>query len=71
MPLIIGAVLIAHVANADAGLSALGVQIVFWSRVAYLPLYGFGIPYLRSLAWIAGLVGLGIVLFAVFTAARA
>lgn len=68
LPLVIGAVLIAHVANADAGRTALGVQIVFWSRVVYLPLYGFGVPYLRSLAWVVGLAGLVIILFAIFTA---
>ncbi|MDP3492602.1 MAG: MAPEG family protein [Hyphomonadaceae bacterium] len=68
LPLIIGAVLIAHLVNADAALTTLGIQLYFWARVIYLPLYGFGVPYLRSLAWVACLVGLGIVIYAVFTA---
>ena len=66
LPLIIGAVLIAHVAGADAGQAALGVQLYFWSRVAYLPLYAFGIPYVRGLAFVVGLAGLLIVLVAIF-----
>lgn len=50
-------------ANAD---TALGAQIYFWSRVAYVPLYAAGVPYLRSLAWGAALVGLLMVLKPLF-----
>jgi len=69
LPLIIGAVLVAHVAGADAGLTSLGAMLYFWSRVAYLPLYAFGVPLVRSLAFMVGLAGLIIVLYAIFTAA--
>jgi len=35
-----------------------GAQIWFWSRWAYLPLYVFGVPYVRSLAWLVSAAGL-------------
>lgn len=40
--------------------SALAVQLYFWARVVYLPLYAFGVPYLRSAAWAVSMVGIGI-----------
>jgi len=41
----------------DAG-TALGAQIYLWARVAYVAVYAAGIPYLRSLIWAAGVLGL-------------
>ncbi len=38
--------------------TALGAQVYFWARLAYLPLYAAGIPYVRTLAWAASLWGL-------------
>jgi len=52
---------LALVANA-AGLDAevmLGAQVAFWARIAYVPIYIAGIKYLRSLVWIVGVVGYG------------
>ena len=52
---------LALVANA-AGLdqeALMGAQIAFWARVAYVPIYIAGIKYLRSLVWIGGAVGYG------------
>lgn len=46
--------------------TALGAQLYFWARVAYLPLYAFGIPYLRSLVWTVSLIGLVMVLAGLF-----
>lgn len=42
--------------------TALGAQLYFWARVAYVPLYAAGVPYLRSLVWLASLAGLLLVL---------
>lgn len=61
LPLFLGAVLIAHVADRTSAMTALGAQIYFWSRVAYLPLYAFGVPIIRSLVWLVSIVGLGMV----------
>ena len=38
--------------------TALGAEIYFWARLAYLPIYIVGIPYLRTLVWIVSLWGL-------------
>ena len=46
--------------------TALGVQIYFWARVAYLPVYAAGIPYLRTLVWAVSLYGLVQVIAALF-----
>ncbi len=43
--------------KADAS-TALGAQIYLWARVAYLPVYVIGIPYLRTLVWVVALWGL-------------
>ncbi len=34
--------------------TALAAQTYFWARVAYVPAYVFGIPWLRSLIWGVG-----------------
>ena len=46
--------------------TALGAQLYFWARVAYVPVYAAGIPYLRALFWAVSLAGLLMVLFALF-----
>jgi uncharacterized MAPEG superfamily protein len=38
--------------------TALGAEIYFWARLAYLPIYIVGIPYLRTVVWFASLWGL-------------
>ncbi|HUD41915.1 MAG TPA: MAPEG family protein [Dokdonella sp.] len=43
-------------------MTALGAQLYFWARVAYVPIYAAGIPYVRSLVWVASVVGLLLVL---------
>jgi uncharacterized MAPEG superfamily protein len=68
LPLIVGAVLIAHVGGADPATTTLGAEIYLGARIVYLPLYAFGVPYVRSLAWLVCLVGLAIVLWGIFTA---
>ena len=46
--------------------TALGVQLYFWARVAYVPLYAAGIPYVRTLVWAVSFWGLIKVLVALF-----
>ncbi|MEM9278677.1 MAG: MAPEG family protein [Pseudomonadota bacterium] len=38
--------------------SVLAVQLYFWARVAYIPLYIIGIPFLRTIAWLASMIGI-------------
>lgn len=58
LPIFIAAVLIAHVADRESAQTLLGAQIYLGSRVLYVPLYGFGVPYVRSLVWAASFWGL-------------
>jgi len=44
--------------------TVLGAQIWFWARVAYLPAYAIGIPFLRTAVWAVALVGLVMVVSA-------
>ncbi len=64
LPLFAAAVLIAHVAGRDGALAAWGAALYFWARVVYLPLYAFGVPFVRSLVWVAAAAGLIMVLAA-------
>jgi len=66
LPLFIGAVLIAHLASANGALTVWGSALYFWGRVAFVPLYAVGIPFIRSLVWVVSLVGLVLVLVAPF-----
>ena len=61
LPIFIAAVLIVHVAGREGAQTALGAQIYLAGRVAYVPLYAFGVPVLRSLVWIVSIAGLGMV----------
>ena len=45
-----------------ACLLAIGAWLWLGARVAYLPLYAFGVRYLRSLAFIVSAVGLLLIL---------
>lgn len=42
--------------------SALGAQLYFWARAAYVPVYAAGIPYLRTVVWAVSVAGLLMVL---------
>ena len=46
--------------------SALGAQIYIWGRLIYVPVYMMGIPWLRTIAWIASLAGILLVMSAVW-----
>jgi uncharacterized MAPEG superfamily protein len=50
--------MVTHVANANPERATLGADIFFWSRLAFVVVYYAGIPYLRTLVWTAGSVGL-------------
>ncbi|MDQ1153023.1 MAPEG family protein [Brevundimonas sp. SORGH_AS_0993] len=66
LPLFIGAVLIAHVIGAAGALTVWGTALYFWGRVAFVPLYAMGVPYVRSAVWLVSLSGLVMVLASLF-----
>lgn len=64
LPLFAAAVLGAIAADRLGWKTELGAHLYFWSRVIYLPLYAAGIPKLRTLVWMMGIVGLVLVIWA-------
>lgn len=65
-PFFAAAAIAVVVTGNDGPASALGAQLYFWARVIYLPLYAFGVPYLRSLVWTVSLWGILQVLWPLF-----
>ncbi|MGY0611189.1 MAPEG family protein [Luteimonas sp. A501] len=65
-PMFAAAVLAVVLAERTGDQTALGAQVYFWARVAYIPVYASGIPYVRSLIWGVSLVGILLVLVALF-----
>src|SRR5215831_14825427 len=45
------AVLMAQLLGRHTAISAIGAQVYFWARVAYVPAYAFGIPFVRTAFW--------------------
>lgn len=66
LPLFAAAVIMAHIAGKDGALTALGAHLYFFGRLIYVPLYAFGVPYIRSLVWLVAAAGLVLVLAALF-----
>ncbi|MBU3973006.1 MAG: MAPEG family protein [Alphaproteobacteria bacterium] len=67
LPIFAVAVIMAHVAGKDGGpLTLWGTHLYLFGRVIYLPLYAFGVAYVRSLAWGVAFVGMLMVLAALF-----
>ncbi len=62
-PVMIAAVLIVSVNQSGSHWTALGSLIWLAARIIYLPLYAFGVPVVRTLAWAASLVGILMVLW--------
>ena len=50
-------VLVAHVIGAANDITAMGATIFFWARVVYLAVYTAGIPWVRTIVFMAGWVG--------------
>lgn len=65
-PLFAAVVLTAHVSDTHNALTEWGVQLYFWARVAYVPLYAAGVPLVRSLVWNVATIGIGLFVAALF-----
>lgn len=57
-PAFIGLALALVITGQAGGLGAAGAVVWFIARVAYVPLYVLGIPYIRSLVWVGSIAGL-------------
>lgn len=56
------AVILVTLLNKTNAHTALGAQLYFWARVAYVPVYAAGIPFARTALWTVSIVGLVMVL---------
>lgn len=65
------AVLCAHAGEISTGLTVLGATLFFWGRLAYAPIYLFGISHLRTLAWAVSFGGTVLILWEIGQAAYA
>ena len=63
-PFFAAAVLATHVAGRHSWLTAGGAALYFWCRLVYVPLYATGIPVVRTAAFLGGVVGIAMVLWA-------
>lgn len=63
-PFFAAAVLAVVLTEHQNSTTALAVQLYFWARLIYVPLYGAGVPYLRSLVWAVSLLGIVLLLWA-------
>ena len=59
-PLFIAAVFLVTACNTASPTTALGAQMFFWARLIYVPLYAFGVPFVRTLVW--GVATVGVIL---------
>jgi uncharacterized MAPEG superfamily protein len=65
-PFFVAAVLVAQLLQRHDATTMLGAQLYFWARLVYVPLYAAGIPYLRTLTWAVSMVGIVLLLVALF-----
>ena len=57
-PIFAALVLIVHVTESWDTTSAFAVQLYFWARVVYIPLYIVSIPFLRTVVWVGSMIGI-------------
>ena len=62
----VGLALALAVTDRAGGAGAIGAAVWFWARVAYLPLYLFGVPYVRTAVWLVSMIGLAAMLYRLF-----
>jgi uncharacterized MAPEG superfamily protein len=64
-PIFAVAVIAAGVAQKYNGTSAIGTYLYLIGRIVYVPLYAFGVPLARTLAWTVSVIGI-VMVFAAF-----
>ncbi|WP_421568966.1 MAPEG family protein [Stenotrophomonas sp. PD6] len=62
-PFFAAAVLAVVLTQRQDSTTALAVQLYFWARLVYVPLYAAGVPYIRSLVWVVSMVGIVLLLW--------
>jgi uncharacterized MAPEG superfamily protein len=65
-PFFAAAVLMAAILGRHNWETVLGAELYIAGRAIYLPLYALGIPFIRTLVWLAATIGIFLVLAAIF-----
>ena len=65
-PLFAALLLAAQAIGRHSWLTEAGAILYFVARLAYLPLYAFGVPLVRSLVWNVAALGMALLLVAIF-----
>ncbi len=63
-PFFAAAVLLAHVAGRHGALTVWGAQLYFWARLAYVPIYLAGTPWIRTAVFGVAMTGIVLLLLA-------
>ncbi|MGH6873265.1 MAG: MAPEG family protein [Rhizomicrobium sp.] len=63
-PVFLAAVFLVQILGRQGALSEWGAGLYFFARLAYLPLYAFGVPLVRSLVWNVATIGIILLLAA-------
>ena len=62
LPAFIALALMLKITDLGTATTATGAALWFWARVAYIPAYASGLPFARSIAWFASLIGLALMI---------
>lgn len=62
--LFVGLILVSAMTGRGNALTALGAELFVGARIAYLLVYLAGIPWLRTVCWLAGMAGLAMLFVA-------
>ncbi len=65
-PLFAAALIAVVLQNKSGGLSHWGALLYVVARIVYIPLYAFGVKYVRTLVWFIGTVGIIVLIVAAF-----
>jgi len=60
-------VLAAQVSNQADAWTALGAQVFLYSRIVHAVVYILGVPWLRTLAWFGGVIGMAMIVYALMS----
>ena len=64
MVLFVAVSFVASAAHGHHDRVVLGARLFFWARLAYFPVYLFGITYVRTALWATAIAGMGLMLSA-------
>ena len=59
-------VLLASALGRHSSATVWGAQLYFYGRVVYVPVYAFGVPFVRTFAWTVAILGVVLVMLGIW-----